>query len=226
MKLATYQARDLLALQRARQIERRRDWLKCSGYTGTWSELMFVNKSDYTAYASSSTEGSLLAGGGNEQPIIPATFWLGKPGTLRTISLLARGVLSTTSTPTIIFQVRIGSTSGSSFLSGTSVGVSAAITTQSGVSNKWWELRLDLVCTITGIGTGNTTLAGAGVVKSPGGFASPFTYALEPTTPDTATWTATVDGSVTNYCNLSATFSASSSSNTCTCKQLFMAGLN
>lgn len=217
---------DLLALRRAALVQEERDYLRCSGLTGTWNELMFCNSSDYTAYASSATEGSLIAGGGNEQPVIPATYFLNKPGYLRSISLIGRGVFSNTSTPTIIFQVRIGSTSGSSNLSGTSVGVSAAITTQSGVTNKWFEFRLDLSCRVTGIGSGNTTLMGSGYVTSPGGFASPFIYPLEPSTPDTATWTATIDGSVTNYVNCSATWSSSSASNTATLKQLLLYGLN
>lgn len=190
-----------------------------TGLTQTYDETFFVNEADHTAHSGSASEVSLLAGT-NKQPVIPANWFLQGGGHFRGISILARGVLSTTSTPTIIFQVRLGETAGSSFLSGSSLAVSATITTASGVTNKWWELRLDLICTVRGIGTGNATLAGAGYVTSPGGFASPFTYALEPTTPDTATWTQTFNAAVTQYVNLSATWSASSASNTITCKQL------
>ena len=182
-----------------------------------WMTKIFSNRADYTAFASSASEGSLLAGL-NLQPVIPALS-MNESAFSRTFSLLARGVVSNTGTPTIIFQVRSGTTSGSTYLSGTSVGVSAAITTSSGITNKWWELRLDLTCNTPGIGS-NTTVSGAGYVASPGAFASPFVYALEPTTPDTATWTATIDESLTQYINLSVTWSASSSSNTITCKQL------
>lgn len=216
---------DQLAVAHAQRRARERQVARCSSFTGTWSELLFVNTADYSAFASSASEGTLLSGV-NEQPTIPALFFFNKPGQYRALSLVAQGVLSTTSTPTIIFQVRASSTAGSSTLSGTSLGVSPTITTQSGVTNKYWRLQLDLACRTPGTGTGNTTISGAGFVTSPGGFASPFIYPLEPTTPDTATWTATLDNSLTYYLNLSVTWSSSSSSNTITLKQLWLAGLN
>jgi hypothetical protein len=225
-RVAPYQLADLLALDHARRLQEFSDSIRCSGLTGTWTECIFANRADFTAYAPNNTsEGSLLAGV-NEQPVIPALFFDGTKAFGRTISILARGVLGTSGTPTITFQARLGTTSGSSSLSGTSVGVSAAITTASGVTNKYWELRLDLTCDTPGIGSGNTTLSGAGYVMSPGGFASPFIYPLEPTTPDTATWTATIDNSVTQYLNLSCTFGTANASNTITLKQLLMMGLN
>ena len=225
MRIPQYQLLDLMALQQARRLQRRGNAIQCSGLTGTWTELFFSNRADYSAFNTSAAEGSLLAGV-NEQPVIPALFFDGTRAFGRGVSILARGVLGTTSTPTITFQFRLGTTSGSSYLSGTSVGVTAAITTQSGVSNKWWEARLDIICNTPGIGTGNTTLNCSGYVGSPGGFASPFAYAVEPTTPDTATWTAVVDSSLTQYLNMSVTWSASSPSNTITLKQLMAAGLN
>ncbi len=212
----------LLLAQRTR---RRMNRLRCSGTTGTWTECMFNNGADYSAFNTSAAEGSLLAGV-NDQPVIPALFFFNKQGKQRGISLLARGVLSTTSTPTIIFQWRLGTTLGSSYLSGTSVGVSAAITTGAGVTNQQWESRLDLTCYTPGLGAGNTTLSGAGWVKSAGGFAAPYEYALQPTTPPTATWTATIDASVSYYVNVSCTWSASSASNTITLKSLQMLGWN
>jgi hypothetical protein len=136
------------------------------------------------------------------------------------ISFLARGIIGTTGTPTIIFQWRMSSTAGSSTLSGSSIGVSSAITTASGISNKLWESRLDLICLTPGQGTGNTTLQAHGTVASPGGFASPFVYPLEVTTPDTATWVQTFDATLTYFVNLSITWSASSASNTITAKHL------
>lgn len=195
-----------------------------SARTGTWTECFFVNRSDGSAVASTASETSLL-GGLNDQPIIPATFFDGnKVG--KAIYLRAAGVFSNTGTPTLIFQVRSGTTVGSSSLTGASVGVSAAITTASGITNQYWELELWLKQTTPGFGTNNCTLAGAGKVVSPGGFASPFTYAIEPTTPATATWTQTIDASLTQYLNLSVTWSASSASNTITLKDLYCLGLN
>ncbi len=218
-------ALDRLALRHAYRLHRREHSRQCSGTTGTWSELMFASRADYTAVASTNAEASLLSGV-NEQPVIPALFWDGTKAFGRSIRIEAQGVFSTTGTPTMIFQVRLGTTSGSSYLSGTSVGVSAAITTGSSVSNVYWKLGLDLTCNTPGIGTGNTTLSGAGYVMSGGGFASPYIYAIEPTTPETATWTSTIDNTATQYVNVSLTWSASSASNTAKIKQLQMWGWN
>lgn len=193
--------------------------------TGTFCEQIYQNATDFTAVASTASEASLLSGV-NEQPILPATFFLNPQATRRSISILGRGVFGTTGTPTITFQFRLGTTSGSSFLSGTSVGVTAAITTASGVTNKFFEFRLDLTCRTPGVGTGNTTLFGAGYVASYSGFGSPFFYPIEPSTPDTATWTSTVDGALTQYLNCSVTWSASSASNSITLKDLKMFGNN
>ena len=194
-----------------------------SARTGTWTEAFFVNRADGSAVVSTASEATLL-NGLNDQPIIPALFFDGnKVG--KAIKLWAKGVFSNTGTPTMIFQVRLGTTQGSS-LAGNSIGVTTAITTASGITNQQWELYLDLVCTVPGFGTNNCTVAGAGWVDSPGGFASPFKYALQPTTPPTGTWTVTFDASLTQYINLSMTWSASSASNTCTLKQLEVLGLN
>ncbi len=55
---------------------------------------------------------------------------------------------------------------------------------------------------------------------------STFEYDLEPTTPPTATWTATIDNSLMQFVNVSATWSSMSMSNTITMKQLTMWGFN
>lgn len=225
MRLHNYQALDLLAIQAAQRLHDREHSRVCSGLTGTWSEIFFANRADFTTLSSFTTEASLLAGGGNELPTIPALFFANKAGDRRAIKILARGVFSVTGTPTYLWTVRLGTTAGSTFLSGTQVGCTAAATAGSGVTNQLWQLELDLICTTPGSGSGNTTLSGAGMVFS-GGLASPFMYPIEPTTPPTATWTATIDNSLTQYINISATCSASSSSNTITCKQLLVAGLN
>jgi hypothetical protein len=224
--LSRLAARERLAIQRARQVADQAAVNQCSGTMGTWAECFFANTADYTAIASFTTETSLLSGT-NNQPTIPALFFnQGGRGFGRAVTLRGKGVLSTTGTPTYLLTIRFGTTSGPSYISGTAVGVTAAITTASGVTNKWFEFQLDLICTVCGIGTGNTTLAGSGYWKSPGGFASPFIYPIEPTTPDTATWTATIDSSATQYVNISVTSSASSASNTLTLKQLLAFGWN
>lgn len=217
---------DDAALARARLLRRNAQQHRCSGVTGTWTETLFNFAGTFTAVASASTETGLLSGP-NVQPVIPANFFnptIG--GNNRALRISGNGVFSTTGTPTLIFQFRLGTTAGPTTYTGTSVGVTAAITTQSGVTNKYFEFDLVLTCTVPGIGTGNCTLSGAGKVLSPSGFASPFIYPIEPTTPDTGTFTATIDGSLTQYLNLSQTWSASSSSNTMTLKRLLVEGLN
>lgn len=220
------EAREAAALRHAMRTRDQANLMKCSGLTGTWTEAIYTNTADYTAVASFTTETSLLSGT-NRQPVLPALFFdQGGRAQGRAISILGRGVLSCTGTPTYILTIRLGTTSGPSYISGTTVGITAAITCASGITNKFFEFRLDLICTAVGIGTGNTTLAGAGYFMSPGGFAAPYFYAIEPTTPDTATWTSTLDNSATQYLNCSLTCSASSASNTATLKQLIVAGLN
>ena len=209
---------DRLAQQNAHRVGERNNSIFASGMTQGYREVFWNNNADFSAFSTSSSEGSLL-GGVNEQPAFPPfTFDQGNRAKGRSFGLEAWGTLGTASTPTITFQLRLGTTVGSSYLSGTSLGVSAAITTQSGVSNQQWSLTHRLTVYTTGLGSGNCTLSAAGWVQSPGGFASPFIYPLQPTAPNTSTWTLTVDPTVTQYVNLSVTWSASSSSNTITCK--------
>lgn len=179
----------------------------------------FHVQTEHTALASFTSEASLLAGP-NSQPVIPANFFGSTLAKGKRLKFHAAGIVACTGTPTYLFTARIGSTQGASDLTGTAVGVSAAITMQSGVTNRMWELILNIINLTPGQGTGNCTLHCWGSVKCFDGFASPFEYPIEPTTPPTATWTATINGAVTNYFNLSVTCSASSASNTITCKNL------
>jgi len=137
----------------------------------------------------------------------------------------AWGIVACTGTPTYTFSVRLG-TSSTWSASDTSVASSTAITMQSGVSNQHWYLQALLLCTSPGIGTGGLTLQAQGFVHSPGGFAAPYMYALAPSIGSPATWTTTIDGSLPQYIGLSVACSASSASNTITCKRLIISGLN
>lgn len=209
------------AEQYAIRLAERRERVKAALASPAWGECYFTNHgANYTAVDTTASEASLLAGL-KLQPHIPQNHFDGHKGYGRLIKIVARGVLSTTGAPTIIFQGRLSSTVGSATLTGASVGVSPTITCASGITNKWWELELDLICNATGQGASATTLNCAGSVASHGGFAAPYVYALEPTTPDTATWTAaSFDATLTYYFNLSVTWGTSSASNTITCKQL------
>jgi hypothetical protein len=188
----------------------------------SFTEMFFQNFADHTALGTFTAEASLLAGT-NRQAVIPRGFFSKQGKALR---ITAAGVLSSTGTPTYLFTNRLGATQGASDLTGTAVGVSAAITTGSGVSNQGWSLILDIVCRTPGQGANNTTLSCFGWVKSGGGLASPFEYMLTPGGGASATWTATVNNAVDLYPNLSVTCSASSASNTITCKEYKVEALN
>ena len=185
----------------------------------TWTNCLYTNRADFTAVASFTAESTLLAGQ-NMQPTIPFNTF-GDPAAFgRALKVRARGVLSTTGTPTYQFTLRLSTTEGAATLTGSIIGISAAITTASGAANAAWHLDMDVHCGTPGQGTTNATLICAGEVWSPTGFASPFRYALQPTTPESATWTRTLNGGQPQYLNLTATCSASSASNTVTCKML------
>jgi hypothetical protein len=185
----------------------------------TYADCFFTNTADFTGLSSFTAESSLL-GGRNQQPTLWANF-LGNPlAAGKSLAFRASGIVACTGTPTYTFQARLGTVQGSSDLTGTSIGVSAAITMQSGVTNRMWDLWLDVINSTPGQGTGNCTVTCRGVVESFDGFASPNRYPMLPTTPPTATWTATVNGAATLYFNLSVSCSASNASNAITCKML------
>jgi hypothetical protein len=184
------------------------------GGSGVFSELGFFETADFTALGTFTSEASLL-GGQNRQGVVPRNYF-DRVGAA--VLIEAEGIVSSTGTPTFLFTNRLGTVLGSADLTGAAVGVSAAIVTGSGISNAYWYLRLLLSCRTPGQGAGNTTLNCAGFVQS-GGFAAPYTYALHPTTPPTATWTQTVNNAVELYPNLSATCSASDAANAIRCKR-------
>ena len=185
-----------------------------------WSECFYTD-GDFTALSNFTSEASLLAGK-NHQPKIPGGF-LDRVN--KKVAFEAWGVLGTTSTPTYIFQCRFGTTVGSSFLSGTSVGVTPTITAGNGVTNSIWHLRLEVWVKTVGEGGTNCTLNCMGQLWSGDAFAV-SSYALAPATPPTATFTATLDASVNQWFNLSVTCGTASASNTVTCKSLSAYALN
>ncbi len=191
--------------------------------TFTCAEFAPALPGPFTAVASTNAEAGLLQGGNDQVTFSPPYF---KQPFRRATSIWGRGIFSTTATPTLTFKFYLNSTIGLTQYSGTTIAASAAITSGSGVSNKSFAFRLDLVCTTPGQGATNSTLYCQGDVWSFGGFASPFSYALTPGTGDSATVTATLDGSVNQYFNASLTWSASSSSNTATLASLYCTGWN
>lgn len=188
--------------------------------TTNQGELIYASPLSGTAKASFTTEIAIndVAGMG-VRAHIPPDYWRGaSDGTLRTIMVHARGVLSSTATPTYTFSLRLGTLD--SITSVIALG-SAALTTTSGAASAIWEFEgafnMRTVGTTAATGTGH----GQGLFQSFGtankidpiwgGGASPGTF-------------TTLDTTITNYFNMNVACSASSASNTITLHQLLVFG--
>lgn len=189
--------------------------------TGTNFELIYQNVTSGTAKASFTSEAQIndVAGMG-PQALLPPRFWTPFYGEDRTVRILARGILSSTGTPTYTFTVRLGA-------AGTSAPIvlgSGAITTGSGVSNQLFELEGDIVMRSLGADGANSTVQGLGNIESSGLVSSSgsslFGGAASPGT------VATVDASITNFISFNVTCSASSASNSIQLLQLQVWGMN
>lgn len=191
--------------------------------TGTNTELIYASTSVGTAKASFTSEVQINdTAGMGVQAHLPPDFWLpNQTQEGRGIRIVARGILSSTGTPTYTFTIRAGTAGNTSsvILLGT-----AALTTISGAANNLFELEGDVFLTDIGAAGTNSSIQGVGSVFC-GGLASPFQYAAygNAATPGTV---ATLDTSITNYINFNVACSASSSSNTITLQQLLIFGLN
>lgn len=192
--------------------------------TGTNVELIYANTAAGTAKNAFTSEAQINdTAGMGAQASLPAFFFASSPTTTgKTLRIVARGIFSTTATPTYTFTCRLGaagSTSAAIILG------SAALTTGSGVTNQAFEFEGDVTLSApAGAAGANTTARGTGLIQSPG-LASPFMGALfgGAATPGTV---ATIDTSITNYINFNVACSASSASNTITLHHLLVFGLN
>lgn len=190
--------------------------------TGTGTELIYINTASGTAKNTFTTEVSINdTAGMGERASLPAGFFNPPYGVGKTIRIMARGILSSTGTPTYTFTCRLGTTG--SITSSIVLG-SAALTTGSGVTNQIWEFEGDLVMRTIGAAGANSTVQGTGLVFSPG-LASPFNYALFGSAASPGT-VATVDVSIQNYINFNVACSASNAANSITLLQLQVWGLN
>lgn len=190
--------------------------------TGTNCELIYASTATSAAKASWTTEVTCNdTATMGVQAHLPPDFWLPAPGQVgRGIRIVARGILSSTGTPTYTFSIRAGAAGSTTtaILLGT-----AALTTGSGVSNQIWEMQGDVMLTTMAAAGTNSTVRGVGTFISSG-----TANKIDPAwgggaTPGTV---ATVDTSITNYINFNIACSASSPSNTVTIQQLLVFGLN
>lgn len=189
---------------------------------GSLTETLYASTAAGATLASFTSEAQLnTTATMGAQAKLPADFWTPSPTSVgRGLRIIARGILSSTGTPTFTLSVRAGAAGNttSAILLGT-----AALTTASGASGTLWELEGDVILTALGAAGTNSTVRGTGHVLSAGlnpvvgaafgGAASPGTV-------------ATVDTSIVNFVNVNAACSASSASNTITLHELIIQALN
>lgn len=194
-----------------------------SALTGTYTELIYSSTAAGTAKSAFTTEVQINdTTGMGVQAELPPNFWIPSNTSVgKTIRIVARGILSSTGTPTYTFTVRGGA--AAAITGGILLG-SSTITTGSGVTNQIWEFEGDISMKTMGAAGANSTLTGTGLVTG-AGFASPFIYPIYGggATPGTV---STFDTSITNYINFNVACSANSASNTITLQHLLVLGLN
>ena len=161
------------------------------------------------------------------QAYLPSGFWGPGPNQEgKAVHITARGILSSTATPTYTFSLRLG---GIASITGPIVLGSAALITTTTVTNAPWELEGDIVLTNVGVAAAAATVRGIGRIICPGLAAvAPPAGIYQPlwggaASPGTV---ATVDLTATNYINFNVACSASNAANTITLQQLLVFGLN
>lgn len=191
--------------------------------TGTNTELLYANTTAGTAKASFTSEVQINdTTGMGVQAHLPPDFFLPNPTAVgKGIRIVARGILSSTGTPTYTFTIRSGTAGNTTaaILLG-----SAALTTGSGVSNQPFELQGDVFLVSQGAAGANSTVRGTGMLMCPG--LATTIAGLGANASLTTPTATTFDCSITNFINFNVTCSASSASNTITLQSLQVYGLN
>ena len=191
--------------------------------TGTNCELLYANTTAGTAKASFTSEVQIndTTGMGVQCHLAPDFFLPNPTAVGKGIRIVARGILSSTGTPTYTFTIRSG-TAGS-----TTAAIllgSAALTTGSGVSNQPFELQGDVFLVSQGAAGANSTVRGTGMLVCPG--LATTIVGLGANASLTTPTATTFDCSITNFINFNVTCSASLASNTITLQSLQVYGLN
>lgn len=191
--------------------------------TGTNAELLYANTTAGTAKASFTSEVQIndTTGMGVQCHLAPDFFLPNPTAVGKGIRIVARGILSSTGTPTYTFTIRSGTAGNTTaaILLG-----SAALTTGSGVSNQPFELQGDVFLVSQGAAGANSTVRGTGMLMCPG--LATTIAGLGANASLTTPTATTFDCSITNFINFNVTCSASSSSNTITLQSLQVYGLN
>lgn len=190
--------------------------------TGTNTELIYASTTPGTAKNTFTSEVQINDTAGMDvQAHLPPDFWLpSQRSEGQGIRVVARGIFSTTGTPTFTFTIRLGAAGSTS---AAVVLGTAAMTTGSSVSNQIWQMEGDFVVTNIGATGANSAGQGVGLIWGPG-----FATTINPAYGGAASpgTVSTLDTSITNYVNFNATCSASSASNSVQLLQLLVFGLN
>lgn len=180
-----------------------------------------LNRTELASFTSEAT----LLGGFTNQAVVPSLTFDGIGAATKRLRYEAWGTLGSTGTPTYTWSVRLGTTAAND-ITGTLIGITPACTTTSGVTNGTaWRLVLDICGAANGQGTNGLTITTMGQIYCGG--LSPAVNSVELTAPPTETWgSASWNSLLTYYISLSATCSASSSSNKIRCKGQLLWELN
>ena len=192
--------------------------------TGTNTELIYASTAAGTAKNTFTTEvGINDTTAMGVQAHIPPDFWLPNQNQAgRGIKISARGIISTFTSGTFTFTIRLGA-AGNVASTPIVLGSSALVMTVS-QTNVPFFLEGEFFLKTIGAAGGNSTFTGVGWLHSPA-IATPFVANLygAAATPGTV---ATVDTTITNYINFNVACSVSNAANGVTLQSLQVYGLN
>lgn len=186
-------------------------------------KMLYASTAPGSAKNTFTTETNLNDSSGMGVPFrFPADFWLPNNNQVaRGFKIVARGIVSSTGTPTFTPVFRLGAAAAA--ITGPIIGTTtAALTTGSGVSNKGWEAELDVFMKTMAAPGANSTIQGVGRFLS-SGFAIIYNelYAASAVASGAAPGNlATIDPTIPNWLCVNALCSASSASNSITLTQL------
>ncbi|HYS37277.1 MAG TPA: hypothetical protein VEO01_16795 [Pseudonocardiaceae bacterium] len=188
--------------------------------TGTNCELIYANDTAFTAKNTFTTEVTIDdQTGGGPAAFLPQGFVNYSRKGLR---IEARGILSSTGTPTYTLTLRSGTIGNitAAILLG-----SAALTTATTITNKGWEFEGSIIFKDPSGSGAASSGTGAGMITCPAGLASPFTYELWGGAAQPGSF-STFDPTIQNFLNFNVACSASSASNSIQLLEFLVYGLN
>jgi hypothetical protein len=190
-----------------------------SNLTGVPMELLYASQLAGTAKASFTTEVAIndTAGMGG-MPILPANFFANNRAG-RALRVVARGIISSTASPTFTFSTRLGATGSPSTAP---IVLGTAALTGANTTNSIWEYEGDIVVQAPAAAGNNTVCRGIGLLTSAG-----FTVANSPIWGGAASpGTVSFDSTIANTLSFDVACSVSAAGNTIQLLQLLVYGQN